>query len=99
LVQGREDLLSQHLLRDAHTDFRHCRTLFARIDEDMKVVSKIEKPPLLADRDGIKVCLLVSDLRASRIAEEKLGDAGAVVRSDFEVEVSFHDSSGRKFRW
>jgi hypothetical protein len=53
----------------------------------------------LADRDGIKVCLLVSDLRASRIAEEKLGDAGAVVRSDFEVEVSFHDSSGRKFRW
>jgi hypothetical protein len=44
VVQGGEDLLSQHLLRDAHTDFRHCRTLFARIDEDMKVVSKIEKP-------------------------------------------------------
>ena len=72
---------------------------FARIDEETKVVSKIEKPPLVADRDGIKVCLLVSDLRARRIVEGKLGDAGALVRSDFEVEVSFHDSSGTEFRW
>ena len=99
MVQGREDLFSQHLLRDAHADIRHRRSFFARLDEETKVVSKIEKALLVADRDAFKVCLPECDLHARRIMEGKLGGAGLVVRSDFEVEVSFHGSSGTEFRW